>query len=342
MPPGIRTRSTLHLLLPTAWFIATALVAQEPPATAGSQRTASGTFASGRVIARVGDEAILAEDLQREMARRGGKIPGRFATPEQRRALLDEMIRNRAVLQAAREQGFDRDPEFVAAVEKILTTRYLKENLEKGEETIDIADKEVAEFYRAHASEFEVPARSRGAWIFLDVPEKATPEKIEEARRRAESLRVEALALPAGTKNFGDLARNHSDDTGTRYIGGEFGWVTASDAQNFRYGAEVVSATIALEKPGELSPVVRTARGFAVVKLVTREAAAPAPLEKMAPGIRSRMVKERRAAAREAFYAALLRDLPVTVDSGALATVAPLSPPAPSGPVAPPPLPGGD
>ena len=39
------------------------------------------------------------------MARRGGRIPGQFATVEQRQALLDEMIQQRAALAQARQEG---------------------------------------------------------------------------------------------------------------------------------------------------------------------------------------------------------------------------------------------
>ena len=51
--------------------------------------------------------------------------------------------------------------------------------------------------------------------------------------------------------------------------------------------------------------------------------------------------RERREALREAFYADLMKELPVSVDAEALGKIEPLSPPAPKQPQAPPPLPGG-
>jgi parvulin-like peptidyl-prolyl isomerase len=307
---------------------ATALPAPVPPA--------------GPILARVGDQAISAGVFRQEMERRGGKIPGRFATPEQRRALLDELIGTRAVLAAARAAGYDRDPEFVATVERMLAARYLDEHLDARLAAIEISKADLEAFYREHASEFVVPTRARGAWILLEVPRKATPEKVEEARVRAESVRAEALVLPPATRNLGPVALRHSDDSGTRYIGGEFGWVTAGEAEGFRYGREIVDSLLALGAAGEVSPVLRVERGFAIVKLVEREEEAPAPLEKIAPGIRNRLIKERREALREAFYADLLRGLPVTVDAQALAEIEPLSPPAAVEPTVPPPLPGGN
>lgn len=313
------------------------------PAPAAPTRTAAAAPAApvGPVLARVGAESISAEAFRAEMERRGGKIPGRFATPEQRQALLDEMIRARAVLIAARTAGFDRDPEFVATVERMLSARFLDQKLDQQLEAVEVTDAEVTAFYQEHAEEFLVPARVRGAWIFLEVPKKATPEKVEEARQRAESVRAEALALPRETRNFGPVALSRSDDAGTRYIGGELGWLSTPEAEGFRYGPEIAQALLSLAAPGEVSPVLRIEQGFALVKLVEREEAAPAPLAKMAPGIRSRLIRERREALREAFYADLLKGVPVSVDAEALGKIEPISPPAPTEPVVPPPLPGG-
>lgn len=311
------------------------------PAAPPRASAATPVAPAGPVLARVGAESISAEDFRAEMERRGGKIPGRFATPEQRQALLDDMIRARAVLIAARAAGFDRDPEFVATVERMLSARFLDQQLDQQLEAVEVTDADVAAFYQEHASEFLVPARVRGAWIFLEVPKKATPEKVEEGRQRAESVRAEALALPAETRNFGPVALSRSDDTGTRYIGGELGWLSGPEAENFRYGPEVAQALLSLAAPGDVSPVLRIEQGFALVKLVEREEAAPAPLAKMAPGIRSRLIRERREALRATFYADLLKDVPVSVDAEALGRIEPLSPPAPTQPAVPPPLPGG-
>jgi len=315
--------------------------APSAPAAPAPAALPPGAPAAGPVLARVGDEAISADAFRAEMERRGGKIPGRFGTPEERRALLDDMIRGRAVLIAARAAGFDRDPEFVATVERMLSARFLDQKLDAQLEAVEVSDADVEKFYQEHASEFLVPARLRGAWIFLEVPRKATPEKVEEARQRAEKVRAEALALPAETRNFGPVALASSDDAGTRYIGGEFGWLTAPEADSFRYGRAVADALLALGAPGDVSPVLRIEQGFALVKLVEREEAAPAPLAKMAPGIKSRLIRERREALREAFYADLMKELPVSIDAEALDKIEPLSPPAPKQPQAPPPLPGG-
>ena len=125
------------------------------------------------VLARVGGEPITVEEFRDEMARRGGRIPGQFSTVEQRQALLDEMIQQRVALQQARKEGLDRDPEYRATIERMLTTQYLRTHLDPELEKIEVTPEEVAAFYAAHRTEFLTPERLRAAWIFLAVSAKA-------------------------------------------------------------------------------------------------------------------------------------------------------------------------
>ncbi len=315
--------------------------ASPPPATAPAVPVAAPAtppVASAEVLARVGSEAITVDEFRREMERRGGRIPGQYASVEQRRALLDEMLRTKAALTRAREAGLDQEPETRLAIERLLVAGYLEAELEPALAGLSVSDDEVAAYYAAHRDEYQTPERRRVAWIFLQVGAKAEPPQVEKVRQRAADARAEAERLPAGTRNFGDVAQRLSEDPSTRYVGGELGWLTRDQAAGYRWGPELVEAAFALAEPGSLSPVLRHEKGFYVLKLVAREAAAPAPLEKLASGIRARLLKERREATRESFYQALLAGLAVEVDEARLSAIAPLSAPVPA-PAAPPSLP---
>ena len=54
------------------------------------------------ILALVGQTSITAAEFRQEMIRRGGALPGQYATVEQRRALLDEMILFEAQVERAR------------------------------------------------------------------------------------------------------------------------------------------------------------------------------------------------------------------------------------------------
>lgn len=297
-----------------------------PAPAAGAPSAPAPQGAPPVVLARVGDETISVDEFRAEMAHRGGRTPGQFSTVEQRQALLDEMIQQKVALQQARQEGLDRDPEYRATIERMLTTQYLRAHLDPLLDKIEVKPEEVAAFYEAHREEFLTPERIRAAWIFLAVSAKADAAQVEKTRQRLVAARDEAAKLPAETRNFGEVAKRISEDPATRYVGGELGWIYEGDAGSYRWGPELVRAAFALPAPGAMSEVLRHEKGWYLLKLVEREEAKPAPLEKLAPGIRSRIQKERREAVRASFYAQLLAGTPVTVDAARLAAIAPLAP----------------
>jgi parvulin-like peptidyl-prolyl isomerase len=312
---------------------ATGAPAPEPPATSraapstapAAASTAPAAEPEGPVVAWVAGRPVTAAALRAEMERRGGRIPGQYQTVEQRRALLDEMIADLAMAETARRQGLDQDPEFRAAFDRMLVQRFEQAHLEPRLEAVEVGEAEIAAYYAAHQDEFRMPERARAAWIFVDVPKRADEAKRAALERRAGEARQAALKLPAATPGFGALAIEYSDDPATRYTGGEIGWVHPGQGDNFRYGPEVLEAALALKAPGELSPVVRTEHGYALVRLVAREEAAPTPLDKLRPRLRNLLLREKREAVRREFHRGLLAALESRIDEAALAAVEPLS-----------------
>ncbi|MEZ5312218.1 MAG: peptidyl-prolyl cis-trans isomerase [Thermoanaerobaculia bacterium] len=307
--------------------------AAEPPAP-----TAASTPPPGIPLAKVGDELITVEEFGQAMAARGGRNAGQFSSVEQRRALLDEMIRQRAVLAAARQSGFDQDPDYRAAVDRMLEARYLDATLDQKMNAIDTTPAEVTAYYEAHRQDFLTPERRRPAWIFLSVSAKADAAQEKKIRARIEEARTAVQKLPAGTAGLADLARTYSEDTSTRYTGGELGWLYLDQAPTYRWGEELVKQVFALPEAGAISPVYRHEKGFYFLKLVSIEEAQPTPLEKLRAGIRSRILTEKRAAAKEEFYRDLLAGREIRIDQEKLRAIDPLQP-APTGEQAPPPLP---
>lgn len=316
------------------------ILSLQPAAAAPSPQETAGSPGGEEVLATVGETRITVEEFRREMANRGGSVPGSYATPEQRRALLDEMVRERALSLAARAAGYDRDPEFVATVEKMLARRFLRDQLEDRLEAAPVTDAEVESFYRSRQEEFLQPARLRAAWVLVAVSPKASEEEVARLADRAAEARAAAEKLPTGERALGPVAQQYSDDAATRYTGGELGWLYEAQADRYRWGPELVRQAFELPAPGAISPLTRGEAGFYFLKLVEREEARPTPLERVRSGIRARLMKQRNEEARARFYERVLASHPVAVDEARLGAIAPLAPterPA----LAPPPLPGG-
>lgn len=71
------------------------------------------------LLAVVGNIRITTDDLLCEMQRR----PGDFPTAEHRQALLDALVTDALVYEAAAKEGFDRRPDVVRAVRGLVAKR---------------------------------------------------------------------------------------------------------------------------------------------------------------------------------------------------------------------------
>ncbi len=305
------------LLLST--FAAPGARAADAPAPAGAA-----------VLASVDGVPITVERFAREMARRGGGRPGRFETIEERRALLDEMVRQRALAVTARNEGYAEHPEIQILLEQAMVAKFTRDHLDGLLAEASVSEDEIESYYREHRADYTEPERVRGALILIEIPRGASPERRAELEREAESIR--ARAAEADSSGFAALARRHSDDRASRSLGGGIGWIRRT-GRPLKWGEEVVDALFALEEPGDVGPVVRGEKGLWVVQLVARDEARLRPLEQLRAGIEHRLVKEQRDLLRRQFYRRIETALELEVNGELLEALE-----VPAG--GPPPVPG--
>ena len=278
-------RVVLSLLLALA---ATQVLAQQPrPAPVRAQSL-------DRVVAIVNDEAITQyelDDARRvvldQLKRQNVAQPSSDVLDKQ---VLERLITERALLQYAKENGIKVDDTQVErtiqriaednkmtvddvrktlARDKIPYSRYREDirneitiqrvREREVESRINVSDAEVDIYLATLKQQAGGEAEYRLAHILVLVPEQATPDQIEVRRRRAE----EALRNVKTGGDFSQVAATFSD-AGDALQGGSLGW---------RPGARL--PTIFVEavrnmKVGEVSPVMRSAAGFHIVKLVDK------------------------------------------------------------------------
>jgi peptidyl-prolyl cis-trans isomerase D len=154
------------------------------------------------------------------------------------------------------------------------------------------SDAEVEKFYSEHASEFEKPPSIRVAHILVRVPETGGSEGEDKARARV----AEVIKRAEAGEDFGKLAREISEDPGSKQNGGDLGLVRKGEMV-----PQFEQAAFAL-KAGELSSEpVRTPFGFHAIKVSEVNAAGKTPLKDVAAQIRERisaMEAERAAKAK--------------------------------------------
>lgn len=281
-------------------------------------RGAPTDLAPADVLATVDGQPISVQAFEREMVRRSGGAVGIFASPERRRALLDEMIRFQVLLASARQAGYEHDPEVRADAERALAGKFRAEHIDPRLADVSVSDDEVERYFRAHLADYTTPASAHAAVLYF----AWTPTTPEERRRtiteRAEAARVAALAQTEPT--FGPLAVG-SDDQATRYVGGDIGWVVAGQKDS-RWEPAVLDSIFALSQPRELAPPLITTRGIYVIKLVeAKKPAAARPLDEVRPVIEQQLVAEKRLRLADQLYAEAQRRLRVEVNEARLQAI---------------------
>lgn len=272
------------------------------------------------MLARVEAQNIRLADYEAELGRRARGRNGSLVRTEEREALLQEMVNFESAYLRAKEAGFDQKPEIARQIKAFIVDRFIEEQLKDRPETPAVSDAEIADYYRVHASRFALPEKVRFAVIQMGFSSKATVEKKAEALRKAESVLGEVRALGDSNGGFDALAQRYSEDQATRYLGGDAGWLARGEPSG-RWDRGVVEAAFALVQTGDLSPVVQTASGLYLVKLIEKRLAGYRPLEEVAEAIRYQVALEKRHRQQEAFHEAMTAGLKIEINRALLETI---------------------
>lgn len=254
---------------------------------------AMGTALAGqtldRIVAVVNDDIILASELEAEIANirqqyRGSNVRLPRGS-ELERQVMERLVMKRLQLAHAERMGITVDDNTLnAAVRRVaeqnnmnlaqfqqalqregISFARFREDLKEDiimsrlhqrqvERSVEVTEQEVDEFLAS-------PAASEGlefrvSHILIATPQAASPEQIDEARQRAESL-VRELREGA---DFAETAARVSD-AANALDGGDLGW---------RSGGELPSVfqdVVRGMQAGEISDALRSSSGFHVVRL---------------------------------------------------------------------------
>nr|WP_238482454.1 peptidylprolyl isomerase [Noviherbaspirillum aridicola] len=267
--------------------------AQYAPGAAPAPRPAAAPriYLADSIIAVVNNEVITRQELlerlrtvERRMRAQNIALP-----PQQefQRQLLERMIVDRAQLQLAKESGIRVDDTMLdRAVARIaeqnrLSMQQFRAELEREgipyarfredireeiimqrlrerevDNKIQITESEVDNYLAAEKGAAADQKEFNVSHILVRIPENASAEQIAERRARAENVLQQ---LKAGG-DFAKLAATYSDATDA-LSGGELGWRTPERLP------QLFVDTVGGMKEGEISPVIKSASAFHIVKL---------------------------------------------------------------------------
>ncbi|WP_456375060.1 SurA N-terminal domain-containing protein [Thiolapillus sp.] len=123
---------------------------------------------------------------------------------------------------------------------------------------LEVTEEKLRDYYRQHQDEFQAPEERKLRHILIKVAENADQAAVDAARAKAADLEQR---LAKGEK-FEDLAKEFSDDPGSKDQGGELGWISPGlMAKTFEEEAYKL-------KKGQISQPVRTPFGFHIIQVV--------------------------------------------------------------------------
>jgi parvulin-like peptidyl-prolyl isomerase len=175
------------------------------------------------------------------------------------------------------EEGIHREVEVRLRVDRLLERA--------AEKTPPPATKDIAEHYRKHREEFQLPETIHARHIVKNVG-----EGVEEADARA-AIEQAVAALEAG-RPFAEVADEMSDCPGR---GGDLGWFPRGEMVD-----EFDEVVFAMEA-GQTSGIFRSPFGFHVARVEAKKPAGLRPMDEVKGEISSRLHEEKKQKAVEQF-----------------------------------------
>ncbi|NBD25566.1 peptidylprolyl isomerase [Paenibacillus glycinis] len=146
-----------------------------------------------------------------------------------------------------------------------------------------VTDEEVKQYFEANHEEFDQPEQVRASHILV-----STKAEADDVMKQ----------LKAGA-DFGKLAKERSEDTGSKAAGGDLGYFGKGEMV-----PEFENAAFSL-KVGELGGPIKSEYGYHIIKVIDHKAAEKATLEEKKAEIRERLIQNKVSALSGSWLAEL-------------------------------------
>ncbi len=242
----------------------------------------------GPTLAKVGGESITEADLQ-VLAEVNPRLKPRLETPAGKQKILETFVEQTLLHREAMRRALHRSDRVKKKLELYKKIIIAQATLD------DEMDKKVKEYFDNHKDEFE---RVKLSHILIRTvaaeDPKAKGKKPAARRGDAEAQKLIARVEDRIKKgeDFGKLASEVSEDDRTKKSDGSLGYVTIRDKRLERWGWLPVAEKAFAMNEGEVSPPIKSAEGYHLVKVV--EGKRLQPLEEADAGIRFRIQQEVR------------------------------------------------
>lgn len=220
-------------------------------------------------------EPRLLEELLRLQLLRGQ------ATEEDKaaaRKLADQRM-DEAKAQLGSTEALDRQIKAISMTREELLGKWIDaataENVLKRELKVTVTDDDIKKEYTSHPSQFEQPEMVRASHILLMTVDPNSPTRAELTKEQKDAKRKkmeDLLKRARAGEDFAKLAKEYSEDPGSKDKGGEY---------TFPHGQmvpEFDAAAFSL-KTNQVSEIITTQYGYHIIKLSEKSPARTATLD---------------------------------------------------------------
>jgi parvulin-like peptidyl-prolyl isomerase len=292
-----------------------------------------------KVAAVVNDEIILETEVEQMAATQyRGPDPetpeGRKQWDEIKRKALDAMIDSKLVQQQATElklsvttEEVDRaveqvktqnkldDATFRAALEQQgFTMEGYRKTLRKQilelkvvntavRSRVTVSDDEVKTYYHQNEKLVAGDRQSHLRQILIAVPDKASDADAAAKKRVA----AKVVELARGGTSFAELAKQYSDDDGTKTSGGDLGWVGKGVL------VDALDDAMQAMEPNDVRGPIRTDRGWVILQMVERKSGDVKPYEEIKEQLRKQLYDQQVEKAQQSWLRELRKKAHVDI-----------------------------
>ncbi len=251
------------------------LLSQNPPITKSQfEESLRRNMILDKLRAAVTDWISVADqDLEAEYRKRNEKAQLQVV------ALTADKFRSQVTVSDADVASYFESKKIDYRVGEQRRIRYLLLDREQARQRVVVPPNDVQRYYNDNIQQYQTPERVRARHILLN-----TGGKDEAAvRKQAEEL----LAKIKGGADFAALAKQYSEDPGSKEKGGDLDFFPRGQMV-----PEFEMAAFSLQ-PGQVSDLVKTQYGFHIIKVVDKKAGSTRPLADVKPQIEDQLKWER-------------------------------------------------
>lgn len=233
----------------------------------------------GRLRALISGGATVSDnDVRSSYLAQGTKIKFDYAVIDSD-SLRNQINPSDSELQAFFKQNAARYAQAIPEARKIQYIAFTTNNLPQAPAAV--ADSEVQQYYQQHISSYQVEAQVKVRHILISVSSQDAKADAA-AKAKAQSV-LDQLHHGA---DFAKLAKQDSDDPGSKAQGGELGWI--------KHGATVPAFDkVAFElQPGQTSGLVRSRYGYHIIQVEAKQPAHTKALDEVKADITATLTRQ--------------------------------------------------